>query len=233
MSVVITTKMEECPMPDKFPKTFLNVDKPEYEDLLSCGCIRLCDHEKGTVLFHTGDRTEEFGILLAGEIHIENIDVWGNRIILHNISPGQSFAETYAFCKVPMMVDVVAVQDSHVLYVNLGVLLTPDNYGKSWYPKLLQNLLVLSTNKNLAWSTRMFCITSKNIRTRVMNYLSAEAVKRGTMEFTIPFNRQQMADYLNVERSALSKELGRMRKEGILSYRKNQFHLHRTAECEM
>lgn len=128
------------------------------------------------------------------------------------------------------MVDVTAARDSKVLFVDLGVLLTPGNHGKSWYPKLLQNLLVLSTQKNLAWSTRMVCITSKSIRTRVMTYLSAEAVRRGSMEFTIPFNRQQMADYLNVERSALSKELGHMRKEGILTFRKDHFHLLRTGE---
>lgn len=204
---------------------FRGIETAEYDDLVSCGCVRHADYAKGAVLFHTGDRTREFGILLRGEVHIENIDVWGNRIILHSIAPGQSFAETYAFCGAPMMVDVVSARDSRVLFVDLEPLLTPANHGKSWYPKLLQNLLVLSTNKNLAWSTRMFCISSKNIRTRVMNYLSGEAVRRGSMEFDIPFNRQQMADYLNVERSALSKELGRMQKEGILRFRKNRFHL--------
>ena len=87
-------------------------------------------------------------------------------------------------------------------------------------------MLVLSTSKNLAWSNRVFCISSKSIRARIMTYLSSEAVKRGTMKFVIPIDRQQMADYLNVERRALSKELGRMQKEGILTFRKNQFHLH-------
>ncbi len=215
-------------MESQRPPIFRNIAPDEYAELTALGCVRTALFPKGTVLFHTGDLTEEFGILQEGEIHLENIDVWGNRIILHNISPGQSFAETFAFCKVPVMVDVLAVRDSRVLFVHLGRTLAPENAVKSWYPKLLQNLLVFSTNKNLVWSTRMLCITAKNIRTRVMTYLSAEAVKRGTMEFTIPFDRQQMADYLNVERSALSKELGRMQKEGILSFRKNRFCLHHT-----
>lgn len=210
---------------------FHGIQPEEYQELLSCGCIRVSEYPKGSILFHTGDRTEEFGILLSGEVYIENIDLWGNRMILHHIAPGQSFAETYAFCKVPMMVDVTAVQDCKVLFVNLGVL-TQGNEGKSWYPKLLYNLLLLSTQKNLAWSNRMFCISSKSIRTRVMTYLSAEAVKQGSMDITIPFDRQQMADYLNVERSALSKELGRMQKEGILSFRKGQFHLFRVQEAD-
>lgn len=214
------------------PVIFHNIESEEYEDLLSCGCIRVADYEKDSVLFHTGDQTEEFGVLLSGEIHIENIDLWGNRIILHNICAGQSFAETYAFCKVPMTVDVIAVRSSRVLFMHLGMLLRPENQTKSWYSKLLYNLLILSTNKNLAWSSRIFCISSKSVRVRVMTYLSAEAVKRGQKEFTIPFDRQQMADYLNVDRSALSKELGRMQREGILTFHKNKFQLHTTNDLE-
>lgn len=206
---------------------FRDITQEEFDEILSCGGIHITEYKKGTVLFHAGDKIEEFGILLSGEIHIENIDLWGNRMILHNISKGQAFGETYAFCRVPVMVDVTAAQDCRVLFVHMGVLLSPDNQTKSWYAKLLYNLLVLSTGKNLAWSNRVFCITSKHIRTRVMTYLSSEAVKCGKMSFTIPFDRQQMADYLNVERSALSKELGRMQKEGIITFRKNDFQLHR------
>lgn len=209
---------------------FNKITQEEYDELISCGGIRNVEYKKGTVLFHTGDLTEEFGILISGKIHIENIDLWGNRMILHNISEGQAFAETYAFCKVPIMVDVTAVEDSKVLFVDIGILLSCGNQSKSWYNKLLYNLLVLSTEKNLAWSSRVFCIASKSIRTRVMTYLSSEAVRCGSMEFTVPFDRQQMADYLNVERSALSKELGRMQKEGILTFRRNKFHLHRVDE---
>lgn len=214
------------------PIIFQNITSEEYEDLLSCGCIRIAEYEKDVVIFHTGDQTEEFGILLSGEIHVESIDLWGNRIILHNIDPGQAFAETYAFCKVPLTVDVVAVRSGQVLFVHLGRLLGADNQKKSWYSKMLYNLLLLSNNKNLTWSNRIFCISSKSIRARVMSYLSAEAIKCGQREIVIPFDRQQMADYLNVERSALSKELGRMQKEGILTFHKNKFQLHTTNNLE-
>lgn len=205
---------------------FRNVTQNEYEDMISCGCVRIAEYTKGNVLFHTGEKTSEFGILISGEIYIESIDFWGNRMILHQIPSGGVFAETYAFCKVPLMVDVTAAQNSIVLFVDLGVLLAKKHTEKSWYVKLIQSLLILSTNKNLLWSGRVLCITSKSIRSRVMTYLSSEAVKCGKKDFTVPFNRQQMADYLNVERSALSKELGRMQKEGILTFHKNHFHLH-------
>lgn len=207
---------------------FKNITQKEYDEMIKCGGIRVAEFKKNGVIFHTGDITEEFGIILSGEVHIENIDLWGNRVILHSISDGQAFGETYAFCKERIMIDVTAVRDSEILFVNIGLLQSSVNYSRSWYNKMLYNLLVLSTEKNLAWSSRVFCITAKSIRSRVMTYLSSEAVKRGTTEFNIPFDRQQMADYLNVERSALSKELGKMKKEGILTFQKNRFKLYQS-----
>lgn len=165
------------------------VTEAEYEEMLRCGCIRIAEYAKDAVIFHTGDLPREFGILISGEIYLENMDLWGNRVIVHQISAGGAFAETYAFCKMPMMVDVTAVRDCRVLFVHLGVLLDSFHQEKSWQKKLIYNLLILSTQKNLLWSNRFFCITPKHIRTRVMTYLSAEAVKCGKREFTIPFDR--------------------------------------------
>ena len=118
-----------------------------------------------------------------------------------------------------------AEADCKVLMVNLDVLFSESTKGKTWREKLVYNLLSFSANKNLVLTDRIFCISSKGIRTKVMTYLSAEAVRAGSKQFTIPFDRQQMADYLNVERSALSKELGRMRKEGLIDSCKNRFTL--------
>ncbi len=204
---------------------FMGVTDEEYEELLSCGCVRVAEYRKDRVIFRTSDVTREFGILISGKIHIENIDLWGNRIILHNVGVGGSFAETYAFCNVPVMVNATAEADCKVLMVNLDVLFSESTKGKTWREKLVYNLLSFSANKNLVLTDRIFCISSKGIRTKVMTYLSAEAVRAGSKQFTIPFDRQQMADYLNVERSALSKELGRMRKEGLIDFCKNKFTL--------
>lgn len=216
-------------MPYHHNPIFSGITDEEYGEMVTAGWIRLATYQKEAALFRIGDITRELGILLTGSIHIELMDLWGNRMILHNISPGQAFAESYAFCGAPMTVDVTAVEACQVLFLHVERLLSDAQQHKSWYRKLLYNLLTLSTQKNLAWSNRMFCISSKHIRTRVMTYLSSEAVRHSSTEFTIPFDRQQMADYLNVERSALSKELGRMCREGILTFRKNHFRLLRPA----
>ena len=163
-------------MPDH--PIFAGIAQEEYEEMARRGCIRLADYSKEEVLLRTGDKTEEFGILLSGKIHIENIDLWGSRMILHSILPA------------PMMVDVLAVEQSQVLWVRLTALLSPQNEREGWYHKLLRNVLILSTQKNLAWSSRMFCISAKTIRGRVMTYLSSEALRTGKRQFTIPFDRQ-------------------------------------------
>lgn len=209
---------------------FAGILPAEYEEMEAGGGLRIADFPKGTVIFRAGERTEEFGILLNGTVHIENIDWWGNRMILHGIAAGEAFGETYALCGVPLMVDVTAVQDSRVLLVNLQILLHAGRKPTSWQSKLTHNLLLLCSRKNLAWSSRVLCISAKGIRARVMAYLSAEAMRCKSRELVVPFDRQQMADYLNVERSALSKELGRMQREGILTFRKNRFYLHRMQE---
>ena len=158
-------------------------------------------------------------------MHIENNDLWGNKSILSVVKPGEVFAETYALCRETLMVDAVAAEETSVLFLDLQSALDNSQSGQSWYPKLQKNLLLISAQKNLTLSGRIFCTTSKTIRGRLLTYLSEQAAKSGDNVFHIPFDRQQLADYLNVERSALSKELGRMKKEGLIDYRKNHFKL--------
>ena len=112
-----------------------------------------------------------------------------------------------------------------MLFVDLDRLLSPENAGKSWYMKLLRALMTLCAQKNLLLSSRIFSTTPKSVRGRLLTFLSQQSVRAGATEFSVPFNRQQMADYLNLDRSALSKELCRMRDEGMLEFRKNRFHL--------
>ena len=204
---------------------FRGIDDAEYADMAARGCIRFARCEKGRSIFRAGDAAREFGIVLSGEVHVESFDLWGNRMILHSIGEGQMFAESFALCRAPMAMDVSAARDSELMFVDAAALLGEGVRARSWYLKMLLNLLGLTAGKNLAWSGRMSCISQKTIRARVMSYLSSEARAAGKSEFAIPFDRQQLADYLNVERSALSKELGRMRADRLIDFHKNRFRL--------
>lgn len=204
---------------------FQTITEEEYSEMQGCRLMRQAAYEKQDTVLHAGHMTQEFGIVLSGSVHIENIDLWGNRSILSSVGAGGVFAETYALSGEPLMVDVVAAAPARILFFNLSAAFAPQNRAKSWYQKLSHNLLLASAQKNLALSDRIFCTSSRTIRGRVLTYLSMQAARQGSTAFTIPFNRQQMADYLNVDRSALSGELGEMKKDGLLEFRKNWFEL--------
>lgn len=184
--------------------------------------------EKNALILRAGGRSERMGLVLAGSVRIESNDLWGNRTLLSRVEAGQAFAETYALLPgEPLLVDVAANEPCRVLFCRAQPL---DGPGVPWQDKLMGNILRISLRRNLLLSERSFHTAPKTVRGRVMAYLNSVALRRGVREFDIPFDRQQLADYLNLDRSALSKELGRMRDEGILSCRKNHFVLHKAAD---
>lgn len=189
-------------------------------------------YEKGQTIFRQGEPAREMGVVLSGAVHIESVDLWGHRTLLSRVGPGQVFGETYALTGGPLLVDAVAAEDCEILAIRLGALLGENHAGASWQGKLLRNLVSIFAGKNRALSHRIFCTSPKTIRGRLVTYLSAQALEQGSSSFSIPFDRQQLADYLGVDRSALSKELGRMRDEGLLETRKNHFLLHRLGEVD-
>lgn len=206
-----------------FLPVFQNFSPEEINEVLHSQHTRIREYPKNSLIFHAGDCIHEMGILLSGSVIIESIDFLGNKSILGKFGKGQVFAETYALCQEPLMVDVLAGENCKILFLDLLESQKSDTF---WENRLRQNLLLLFARKNLALSSRIFCTAPKTIRERLLIYLSEYAGKCGTNEFDLPFNREQLAGYLNVDRSALSKELGKMQKEGILSFRKTHFILH-------
>lgn len=198
----------------------------EIEGMLDCLGAVSRDFSKGEMICREGDVTEAMGLVLSGKVQVENIDLWGNTSILDTIGPGFVFAETYACIPgEPLMVNVVAVEATEVLFLNMARVLETCPNSCPHHNRLIRNLLAVSAQKNLNLSRRIFHTSSKTIRGRVLSYLSYQASKQGSYAFSIPFNRQQLADYLSVDRSALSGELGRMQKEGLLQVDRNRFRL--------
>ncbi len=177
-------------------------------------------------ILSAGEHTRCMGLVLSGSVTIESNDLWGNRTILSNVAAGGFFAETYAFLQDEvLLVDVTANEKSEVLFLFIDGLSALQAGQDAWRNKLMYNLLTISAQKNLTLSRRSFYTAPKTIRGRVMAYLNSFALKAHSNVFAIPFDRQQLADYLNVERTALSKELGRMQQEGLIRFRKNRFRL--------
>ncbi len=181
-------------------------------------------YRKGETIYQAGDRISSIGIVHTGKVRIENNDLWGNCSVLDLLETGQVFAETYACVPgEPMMVSVIAAEDTSVLFLDIHPLLGQTVPASPALGRLMQNLLLITAQKNLALSRRIFHTSAKTIRGRLLSFLSHYAAQAGSQEFTIPFNRQQLADYLSVDRSALSNELSKMQKEGLLTVQRNHF----------
>ncbi|WP_455720594.1 Crp/Fnr family transcriptional regulator [Agathobacter sp.] len=201
------------------------LNEKELQDMMDIHFSRKQTYEKNAIIFSAGSIIHEIGIVLSGSVNIENNDLWGNKSILSNVPAGQVFAETYAFSHEPMMVDAVAAEDCTILFLDFNMLMDNPLENRTWQNKIIKNMLNVSMQKNLALSSRIFCTSSKTIRGRLLTYLSSQSMKAGSTTFDIPFNRQQLADYLNTDRSALSNELGKMRDDGLIEFYKNTFRL--------
>ena len=208
---------------------FRGMDAQEIDDCLKALSGRTRRFPKDAVLLRAGEAAERMGVVLRGSVTVESNDIWGNCTILSHVGAGGFFAETYAYLGGVMLVDVVANADCEVLFLRIGELQNaPAEQG--WRAKLTNNLLTVSMHKNLTLAGRSFHTAPKSIRGKVLSYLNTVSIQKRSREFDIPFDRQQLADYLNVDRTALSKELGKMRADGLIRCRRNHFVLLHTAE---
>lgn len=204
---------------------FKGMTDPERDECLLTLNAHRKSYKKGDAILHAGNQTDQMGMVLSGSVTIESNDMWGNRTILSQVGTGQFFAETYALLpEEVMLVDVVANENCQVLFLHVGNMISKMQRA-AWSQKLYRNLLLISSHKNLTLSGRSFHTAPKSARGRILAYLNTVSLKKHSTEFDIPFDRQQLADYLNLERTNMSKELTRMRREGIIECRKNHFKL--------
>ena len=205
---------------------FRGIAPEEAERLLAALGAGTRRFRRGETILRAGDTVSSLGLVLSGSVLVARDDFWGDTAVLARVGPGQVFAETYACTPgEPLMVHVTAAEPAEVLFLRADRLLAVERGADPAQGTLVRNLLALSAQKNLTLSRKIFHTAPKTIRGRLLSYLSDQAVRAGSRSFSIPFDRQQLADYLGVERSALSHELGKMRREGLLRFRKNFFQL--------
>jgi len=207
---------------------FKGMTDAEREECLTALNAHKKFYKKGETVLYAGNLTDQMGMVLSGSVTIESNDIWGNCTILSHVGSGQFFAETYALLPdAVMLVDVMANEDCRILFLYIGNLFS-NIKAAPWSQKLYRNLLMISSHKNLTLSGRSFHTAPKSARGRILAYLNSVSLQKHSTEFDIPFDRQQLADYLNLERTNMSKELTRMKQDGIIECRKNHFKLLKT-----
>jgi len=184
---------------------------------------------KGEALMRTGERADRIGILLSGSLSVSAYDLDGRRTIIKRIGSGEIVAAAQALSGTDAMsVDVEADGDCDVLLVKTDRILSPCENACAFHSRLVRNIMRTLAVKTLELNRKIEILSHRSTQDRLMAYLRSVAQQKGTAEFDVPFDRQQLADYLCVERSALSAEISRLSKLGLITSRKSHFTLHRT-----
>lgn len=204
---------------------FRKIPTEDLTSMLTCLAAETVNYKKNEIILLAGNKPEYVGILLSGTVRIVKEDYEGNRTIMAALEPGDFFAEALCCAGVEESpVTVTADTDSAVMLLNFPRILHVCPNSCIFHQKLIENMLGIIARKNLFLQNRMGIVRIKSIRKKVLRYLKSFAQKQGRI-ITVPLNREEMADYLFVDRSALSHELIKMKQDGLIDYKKNIFIL--------
>jgi len=210
----------------KRTQLFSGVSETEISAMLHCLQARMLTIRKGEYVYREGEHLDNISVLVKGKLLVQNNDFWGNRNIINVLHVGEMFGEAYVAPESGTLPnDVVAEEDSIVIFFNVRKILTVCSAACRFHSMVIQNLFFAISEKNRKLVQKIGHMSKRSTRAKLLSYLSDEAKRHNSSHFTIPFTRQQLSDFLCVDRSAMSNELCKMRDEGLLEFEKNQFTL--------
>lgn len=211
--------LKGCPL-------FAGIEPQDLIEMLSCLGAAALKVGKGQIVFAEGDPADRIGIVLRGSVQVVREDYYGNRDLLAIVEPGQLFAEAFACAGVKSIpVSVIAAEESEIMLVGQEKALTRCGNACAFHNRLVGNLLQVVAAKNIVLNRKIEFMSQKTTAEKLMAFLLWQAKQQGSSEFIIPYDRQELADYLGVERSAMSAELSRLRWQGKIEYKKSWFRL--------
>ena len=211
--------LRQCPL-------FAGISQEELKSMLSCLDGKIIQTPKGSPVFLEGEAATFVGVVLSGKIQILRTDFYGNRSVLTVVSPGGLFGEAFACAGVETLpVSAIALESAEVLLLDCKRVLTSCPNACPFHKKLVQNLLRGIAQKNLILTQKIRCMSQKTTREKLMEFLLEQAKQHGRAEFVIPYDRQALADYLGVERSAMSSEISKLKKAGRIDCTGSRFRI--------
>lgn len=196
------------------------------EKMLTCMNASIRSFSKGEFLMRAGEKPTSIGLVVSGEVHIVKEDFWGNNFILTDVKPGYTFAEASAIAgEQALLFGAVAKEPTVALFLPVARLRHTCSENCGCHQKVIENLLSAVADRNLTYERKCEHLSRRTTREKLLSFLSEQSTVNKSNEFSIPYNRQQLADYLSVDRSAMSSELGHMQAEGLLRFEKNRFLL--------
>lgn len=206
---------------------FQNISKMNLEPLLKCMNPFVKSYEKGNYITHSGENINYIGVVLCGKVQMVKEDIWGNKSILALMPEKSIFGETFVCSRTyNSTVSFQAASDCTVLYISFDKILHSCSKACEFHYRLIDNVVILIAQKNIQLMEKVEITSKKTLREKILNYLSRQAQQKNSLYFTVPMSRLEWADYLCADRSALSRELSRMKDEGIIDYDRNTFRLY-------
>lgn len=210
---------------------FNGIADRELPEVLSQIGAKIRRYDKDAYILLSDSSSRLMGIVLSGEIQVLKEDAFGNRAIIAQFGPGHLFGEAFAFAQTERLpVSVLAVSECHVLLLDYHHLIAPCPGCCNQHSLLVSNMLRILAHKNILLNAKIEVLSRRTTREKLLTYLHGQSLMHGSLSFDIPFNRQQLADYLCVDRSALSSELGKLRNESVLQFRRQHFELTHTGD---
>ena len=211
--------LRECPLFDR-------IGDESLKEMLGCLNAKERSYKKGDVVFAEGDKAKYLGIVLEGSVQLVRVDYYGNRSILANIEPPQLFGEAFACAGLKSLpVDAVAAADTKILLLDAPRIARPCGNACPCHGQTILNLLHIVAKKNLVLHQKIEITSKRSTREKLMTYLLLQAKNAKSHTFTVPYDRQELADYLEVDRSGLSAEISKLRNEKVLECRRSTFTL--------
>jgi len=183
--------------------------------------------KKDEIIVLAGDKAEQLGIIISGNAHLIKEDFFGNRTIMTTLNPTDSFGEAFVFAENSIfLVSVIAATECEILFLDYSRVISVCSSSCKFHNKLIENMLMILANKNIILNQKVEVMSRRTTRQKLLHYLSVCALNAQKNEFTIPYNRQELADFLGVDRSAMSSEIGKLLREKVLKTNKNHFILY-------
>jgi len=205
---------------------FDGIGPKELSAVLACLGARISDYRKNQIIFQEGDPAKYVGIVLSGAAQIIQEDYYGNRSILTRVEPSELFGESFACAGISALpVSVTASESCQVMLIDCRRITVSCSSACSFHNKMIFNLLRVVATKNLLFHQKLQITSHRTTREKLMAYLLAQAKQADSRSFTIPYDRQALADYLGVDRSAMAAEISKLRRDGVISCEKSRFEL--------
>lgn len=205
---------------------FDGIDSKDLKSLIACLGAMSRSYEKGEAVLLAGSPIDRVGVVLSGSVQVVKEDIVGNRTIIANIEQNELFAEVFACSPASILpISVIALEDCTVMWIQFRKIITTCSSSCVFHTKLIANMMRLMAEKNLKLNQKIDYLSKRSIRDKLIAYLLAQADQQKSLIFSIPFSRNELADFLCADRSALSRELSHMKEDGLIDYYKEQFKI--------